>query len=233
MAQPRLRLARPSAFIPIFRGVCFARIPRQPRSPTADRIAPPVPAAWTQPPVWTDSRPFRRETTFAVACHGMGSHRQDRDVAASACFLSRISAVASNPPISGICTSMRTRSKICSSSICRAALPFSAMATRARLFPESAGRRADLRHCLRPEECGSQLLGLRLGSRRCRGDCRPAAAAGLRAAMAADNSRPQFGTPHGFGEIGRNTQLPATRQIVARSPEVSIRITGCANSGVS
>src|SRR5947207_1626622 len=51
--------------------------------------------------------------------------------------LFRIAAVASNPSITGICTSMKTRSKLSFSTACSASRPFAATATEWPLFSSS------------------------------------------------------------------------------------------------
>ena len=51
-----------------------------------------------------------REAAFAVALHGVRRHGDDREVPAAAPSAFRIAAVASKPSMTGIWTSMRTRS---------------------------------------------------------------------------------------------------------------------------
>ena len=56
------------------------------------------------------------QATFPVALEGVGGHGDDRGMGAVAASRARIAAVASKPSISGICTSISTRSNGPSSS---------------------------------------------------------------------------------------------------------------------
>jgi len=88
----------------------------------------------------------------AISLHGVRRHGNNGQMLARGFSFSRIARVASRPPISGICTSIRTRSNVFFSIAASASRPFSATIADVRAVQEGAARVADLPDYLRPQE---------------------------------------------------------------------------------
>ena len=125
---------------------------------------------------------------------------------------SRIAAVASRPPISGICTSISTRSKRSRATISRASRPLFATVTE---WP-AAGQQPDRDALVDDVVFGQEdLRRTDVG----RGRRRPVPTAALLHAVfqhTADLGQ-QLGLPHGLGQIRRDPQLAAASRIAVLS----------------
>ena len=157
----------------------------------------------------------RLEAALAVALHGVGGHGDDRDVARrSPPRAARMAAVASKPSISGICTSISTRSNGRSSRAASASWPLPATHDRvAPLLQQADGEPLVDRRCPRPAGAGACAGPSPVG----------AAAVARRSRSSAPRDAPSAGHDRvqqvrlrdRLGQVGGDAQLPAARRVLA------------------